>query len=88
MTVNSVSITKPIEEIQHHILCVRGEKVMLDAHLAILYGVQTRALIQAIKRNIDRFPIDFMFQLTHTECQNLRSQFVISNRGGRRYLPY
>jgi len=61
---------------------------MIDAHLAILYGVQTRVLIQAVKRNIDRFPPDFMFQLTNDEFQVLRSQIVISNRGGRRHLPY
>src|SRR3990167_1238328 len=69
-------------------LLIRGEKVMLDAHLAILYGVQTKTLVQAIKRNIDRFPTDFMFQLTQHEFQNLRSQSVTSSWGGRRYLPY
>jgi len=76
------------EEIQQYILFVRGEKAMFDSHLAILYGVQTKVLIQAVKRNIVRFPIDFMFQLTQDEFQDLRSQNVTSNWGGRRYLPY
>jgi len=74
------------------ILIIRGQKVMLDADLARLYGVATRVLVQAIKRNLDRFPPDFMFQLTNQEVVSLRSQFVISNagsgRGGRRYAPY
>ncbi len=81
-------IALPTEEIQQHILFIRGEKVMLDAHLALLYGVETKALIQAIKRNLDRFPTDFMFQLTQDELQILRSQFVTSSWGGRRYAPY
>lgn len=77
--------------IEQKILFIRGEKVILDADLATLYGVETRTLTQAVKRNIDRFPADFMFQLTEKEQESLRSQFVISNavgRGGRRYLPY
>ena len=63
---------------------------MLDADLAALYGVETRALTQAVKRNGERFPGDFMFQLTAEEAAHLRSQTVISNpsRGGRRYAPY
>ncbi|MBI4706047.1 MAG: ORF6N domain-containing protein [Deltaproteobacteria bacterium] len=64
---------------------------MLDADLAALYGVETRDLVQAVKRNIERFPDDFMFQLTAGELDLLRSQFVISKpggRGGRRSLPY
>jgi hypothetical protein len=61
---------------------------MLDKHLALLYGVETRILIQAVKRNIDRFPCDFMFQMTQEEFQSLRSQSVMSSWGGRRYLPY
>jgi hypothetical protein len=56
--------------------------------LAQLYQVETRALLQAVKRNPERFPPDFMFQLTHEESQKLRSQFVTSSWGGRRYLPY
>ena len=88
MTENLSSIALQTSEIQQCILFIRGEQVMLDAHLAILYGVQTKVLIQAIKRNIDRFPVDFMFQLTQDEFQDLRSQNVTSNWGGRRYLPY
>lgn len=64
---------------------------MLDKDLAELYEVETRVLVQAVKRNIKRFPTEFMFQLTQAEFQSLRSQFVISNssgRGGRRYPPY
>ncbi len=72
---------------------VRGQKVMLDSDLAVLYGVPTKALNQAVKRNADRFPADFMFQLSGDEYLALRSQFVTSNataagRGGRRYLPW
>jgi hypothetical protein len=64
--------------------------VMLDSDLAELYGVETRALVQQVKRNPERFPGDFMFQLSAKELDRLRSQFVISNegRGGRRTLPY
>ncbi len=63
---------------------------MLDSDLAALYSVEPRTLIQSVKRNIQRFPGDFMFQLTGEEVESLRSQIVISNigRGGRRYLPY
>jgi len=79
----------PVERIQNSILIVRGQKVMLDRDLAEIYGVETRALIQAMNRNIERFPQDFMFQLTHEEFENLRSQIVISRSwGGRRYPPY
>lgn len=70
---------------------LRGHKVMLDADLATLYEVETRALVQAVKRNLERFPQDFMFQLGAEEVEALRSQSVISNtpgRGGRRYAPY
>ena len=75
--------------IAHRILLVRGNKVMLDVDLAALYGVETRVLVQAVKRNIRRFPGDFMFQLTDGEWAILRSQIVISKgRGGRRYAPY
>jgi ORF6N domain len=88
MTTSTSPIELPSEEIQQCILFIRGEKVMLDAHLATLYGVQTKVLIQAVKRNIDRFPTDFMFQLTRDDFQDLRSHFVTSNWGGRRYLPY
>ncbi|MDR3450962.1 MAG: ORF6N domain-containing protein [Alphaproteobacteria bacterium] len=69
---------------------VRGQKVMLDSDVARLYGVETKALNQAVRRNPSRFPPDFMFQLTAEEAESPRSQFVTSNesRGGRRYLPY
>jgi len=71
---------------------IRGQKVMFDSDLAALYEVELRSLNQAVKRNISRFPSDFMFQLTDDEWNSLRSQFVTSNaksnRGGRRYVPY
>jgi hypothetical protein len=76
------------ERIENRIFQVRGKKVMLDSDLALLYGVETKVLIQAVKRNKSRFPEDFMFQLTKEEFIGLRSQIVTSNRGGRRYLPY
>jgi len=79
----------PLERVEKTILLIRGERVILDADLAQLYGVETRALIQALKRNRKRFPTDFVFQMTKTEFDRLRSQIVISNgRGGRRSLPY
>lgn len=72
-----------------HIIRLRGQAVILDIHLAALYGVETRQLNQQVKRNPDRFPQNFAFQLTAQEWARLRSHFVISNgRGGRRYLPY
>ena len=72
------------------IYVIRDQKVMLDSDLADLYEVKTKVLNQAIKRNIARFPQDFMFQLTSEECDSLRSQIVTSKKGkgGRRYLPY
>ena len=78
----------PIERIAGCIYLIRGQKVMLDADLAVLYGVETRAFNQAVKRNPDRFPEDFMFRLTSEETVNLRSQNVISSWGGRRHPPY
>lgn len=75
--------------ITQSILLIRGEKVLLDADLAVLYDVETRVLVQAVKRNIERFPSDFMFQLTKREFSHLRSQSVTSSDwGGRRYPPY
>jgi hypothetical protein len=76
--------------IGHQILLLRDQKVMLDAALAELYGVPTKALVQAVKRNLPRFPTDFMFQLSAEEFNALRSQTVTSNagRGGRRTAPY
>jgi hypothetical protein len=79
----------PSETIEQKIFLLRGHKVMLSPHLAELYGVETRILVQAVKRNIKRFPVDFMFQLTHQEFENLKSQIVISSWGGsRRARPY
>jgi hypothetical protein len=86
--VNERSII-PVEKIEKAILQIAGKKVMLDADLAELYGVETKVLIQAVKRNKDRFPADFMFQLTEKQFEILRSQFVTSSQwGGRRYPPY
>ncbi len=84
----------PLASIASKILVLRGQKVMLDADLAALYGVETRVLVQAIKRNLARFPTDFMFQLKSAEFRVLRSQSVISSGpdprgwGGRRSPPY
>ena len=81
----------PVETIEKKILLIRGAKVMLDSDLAMLYGVETREIVQAVKRNIGRFPDDFMFQLAVEEFELLKSQSVISKpvgRGGRRYIPY
>ena len=86
--------TPPLQPlIQSRILSLRSQRVMLDADLAQLYDVETRAVVQAVKRNAQRFPADFMFQLSHQEWDSLRSQTVISNvagsgRGGRRTAPY
>jgi hypothetical protein len=78
----------PIENIQSKIYIIRGKKVMFDKDLAKLYEVETKTLNQAVKRNIIRFPEDFMFKLTDNEYENLRSQFVTSSWGGLRYLPF
>ncbi|HKI04237.1 MAG TPA: ORF6N domain-containing protein [Thermoanaerobaculia bacterium] len=79
----------PAERIERVILVLRGEKVILDSEIALLYEVETKALVQAMKRNLDRFPRDFMFQLTREEVEFLRCQSGTSKgRGGRRYLPY
>ncbi|PJE77223.1 DNA-binding protein [Candidatus Uhrbacteria bacterium CG10_big_fil_rev_8_21_14_0_10_48_16] len=80
----------PNELVESKIFVFRGKKVMVDRDLATLYGVETRILNQAVRRNIKRFPEDFMFQLTDQELQNLRSQSVTSSleHGGRRYVPY
>ena len=89
MAQKSASNVIPVERIQQSIYLIRGEKVMLDKDSAVLYGVETRVLNQSVRRNVDRFPDDFMFQLTDEEAERLRSQIVISNegRGGRRYPP-
>ena len=81
----SKSLVKtPLARVAEVILVIRDEKVILDTDLALLYGVKTRVLIQAVKRNSRRFPLDFMFQLARKEFDALRSQFVISKgRGGQ-----
>ena len=84
-------MSKPLssDHIQQHILLIRGQKVMLDSDLAELYEVRTRALNQAVKRNIGRFPADFMFQLNYQEVRISRSQIVILKRGQNiKYLPH
>lgn len=78
----------PDEAVISKIYFIRNEKVMLDSDLAELYGVETRRLNEQVKRNIDRFPADFMFQLTETEFENMKSQIATSSWGGRRKLPY
>src|SRR6266496_1883920 len=76
--------------VESRILVLRGHRVILDADLAELYGVEVKRLNQQVKRNIDRFPGDFVLQLSSAEYESLRLQFATSNegRGGRRYLPY
>ena len=79
----------PVERIESHIFLIRGQKVMLSTHLADLYEVEPRALVQAVMRNRERFPDDFMFQLSTEEFGNLKSQLVTSSWGGlRRAAPY
>lgn len=76
-------------DIERRIYFIRGLKVMLSGDLANLYAVPHKVMMQSIKRNIERFPDDFMFQLTKDEHETLRSQIVTSNkRGGQRYIPY
>lgn len=89
------SKTEPLEliaapAIEKRTLVVRGRQVMLDEDLADLYGVETKRLVEQVKRNLGRFPEDFMFQLNKEEAAALRSQIATSNagRGGRRYAPY
>jgi hypothetical protein len=88
--VQNSELTDQNDSIAGLIITIRDKKALLDADLATLYGVRTKALNQAIKRNRNRFPDDFMFQLTEEEFADLRSQVVTSkiSRGGRRYLPY
>jgi len=84
-------ISLPLERIEQKILLIRQQKILLDADLAVLYGVETRVLIQAVKRNIERFPDDFMFRLNQKELEQWRSQFVMSNPGAKMSLrrpPY
>src|SRR5262245_62040606 len=90
-TPNSTAVLVPAERIELSILLIRGEKVLLDRYLANLYQVETRMVIQAVKRNIGRFPADFMFQLSTKELEEWRSQFVTSNpaaKMGLRRRPY
>jgi hypothetical protein len=82
------TLTIPNEIIENRIFLIRGKKVMFDRDLARLYGVETGNLNKAVKRNIERFPIDFVFQLTKGELQSLLFQFGRANRGGSRTLPY
>jgi len=74
--------------IENRIFVIRGHKVMLDFHLAELYGVEAKVLKRAVRRNVDRFPPDFMLELTNEEYDILRRQFGTSSWGGRRYPPY
>ena len=87
---NPTTPTALAPHVAQRILTLRDQRVMLDSDLAELYGVQTKVLVQAIKRNAERFPVDFMFRLSSEEFANLRSQFVTSSSGygGRRYPPY
>ncbi len=79
----------PSERIERKIYSIRNQKVMLSTHLAALYEVEVKVLNQAVKRNIDRFPRDFMFQLSKKEFENLKSQIVTTSWGGaRRSQPY
>jgi hypothetical protein len=77
-----------LKQIKQSIHEIRGKKVMLDMDLAKLYEVETRVLKQAVRRNMERFPEDFMFELTEDEIHNLTSHFVISRWGGQRYKPF
>ena len=77
----------PVERITHSILILRGQRVLLDSELAALYGVETRRLNEQVRRNRDRFPADFIFELTGEEFTNLKSQFATSSWGGRRKRP-
>lgn len=74
--------------INNKIYVIRYQKVMLDFDLALLYQIETKRLKEAVRRNIERFPEDFMFELTKEEFDNLRSQFATSSYGGTRYMPF
>lgn len=77
-----------IETVENKIQIIRGQRIMIDSDLAMLYGVETKALNRAVKRNIERFPEDFMFQLTNEEWNNLRCQFGTFSKDIRKYKPY
>jgi ORF6N domain len=87
---NAQNLPVSIESIERRIYFIRGQKVMIDSDLAELYQVETKNLNRAVRRNLDRFPNDFMFQLTKEDLDNLRFQTGTSSSGygGRRYLPY
>ena len=84
---NEISLV-PDDVVMNKIFFIRNQKVMLDRDLATLYGVETKRLNEQVKRNLTRFPKDFMFQLNEIEFQNLKSQFATSSWGGIRKLPY
>ena len=84
----TTSLAVSVQFVERRIYLIRGQKVMIDVDLAELYGVPTKVLNQQVKRNLKRFPEDFMFQLTKAEAENLRSQFATSSHGGRRSQPY
>ena len=84
---DSKEISVPIEKITGKIYLIRGQRVLLDRDLAELYEVETKQLKRAVRRNIDRFPSDFMFELAKAELENLRCQFGTSSWGGVRYKP-
>lgn len=88
MPQNSLQVVIPEEVIASKIYVIRNQRVMLDSDLAEIYGVETKVLNQAVKRNLTRFPEDFMFQLSDEEFENLKSQIVTSSWGGRRTAPY
>jgi len=79
---------RPNETVLDKIYVIRNQKVLLDRDLAQLYGIETKRLNEAVKRNLSRFPEDFMFQLNSSEFENLKSQFATSSWGGNRKLPY
>ena len=86
---NDENAIVPVDFIERRIFIIRGRKVMLSLHLAELYEIEPKALVQAVKRNMDRFPDDFVFQLATDEFHNLKSQIVTSSYGGlRRATPY
>jgi len=90
MPARTPAIAVTAERVGQFILVIRRQRILLDENLAALYGVETRSLLQAVKRNLERFPPDFMFELSAAEWAALRSQSVTSKsgRGGRRYAPY
>lgn len=85
---NKANLIARIEEIEEKIFVVRGQRVMLDGELAEIYQVETKALNQAVKRNLARFPSDFMFQLSKTEFETMRSQSVTASKRNIRFRPY